>query len=55
MCLPDVSIYSELCQILGISINEFLAGEDIVRENIAKNRKKLLSGWQRTVSRSKND
>ena len=36
VCLPDVSVYSELCQILGISINEFLAGEDIVRENIAK-------------------
>lgn len=55
VCLPDVSVYSELCQILGISINEFLAGEDIVRENIDKNRKKILSGWQRTVSRSKND
>ena len=27
VCLPDVSVYSELCQILGISINEFLAGE----------------------------
>lgn len=53
VCLPDVSVYSELCQILGISINEFLAGEDIVRENIDKNRKKILSGWQRTVSRSK--
>ena len=29
ICLPDVSIYMELCDILGISINEFLAGEDI--------------------------
>ena len=29
VCLPDVSVYSELCAILGISLNEFLAGEDI--------------------------
>ena len=36
ICLPDVSIYSDLCLLLGISINEFLAGEDIVRENIEK-------------------
>ncbi|MBR5230625.1 MAG: helix-turn-helix transcriptional regulator [Clostridia bacterium] len=34
VCLPDVSVYFELCQALGISINEFLAGEDIVEENI---------------------
>lgn len=34
VCLPDVSIYSDLCMILGISINEFLAGEDIVEKNI---------------------
>ena len=36
ICLPDVSIYMELCNILGISINEFLAGEDISEENIIK-------------------
>ena len=34
ICLPDVSVYLELCGILGISINEFLAGEDISAENI---------------------
>lgn len=34
VCLPDVSVYSDLCLILGISINEFLAGEDIAQENI---------------------
>lgn len=34
VCLPDVSVYMELCEILGISINEFLAGEDINTENI---------------------
>ena len=32
--LPDVSVYKELCSILGISLNEFLAGEDIAQENM---------------------
>lgn len=36
ICLPDVSVYMELCEILGISINEFLAGEDIEAENVEK-------------------
>ena len=34
VCLPDVSVYKELCSILGISLNEFLAGEDIAQENV---------------------
>ncbi len=34
VCLPDVSVYQELCGILGISINEFLAGEPIGREEL---------------------
>ena len=34
VCLPDVSVYKELCSILGISLNEFLAGEDISQENL---------------------
>lgn len=36
ICLPDVSVYMELCEILRISINEFLAGEDIDAENVEK-------------------
>ena len=39
ICLPDVSIYMELCSILRISINEFLAGEvpsSIMRKFIYK-------------------
>lgn len=36
ICLPDVSVYMKLCEILGISINEFLAGEDIDAENVEK-------------------
>ena len=34
ICLPYVTVYLELCRILGISINEFLAGEDIVEGNV---------------------
>ena len=26
VCLPDVSVYMALCEILGISLNEFIAG-----------------------------
>ncbi len=35
-CLPDVSVYSDLCQILGISLNEFLAGEDIAQDSFVQ-------------------
>ena len=34
ICLPDVSVYSPLCEILGISLNEFLAGEDIGHDDL---------------------
>ena len=36
VCLPDVSLYLELCDALGISVNEFLAGEDIGRDEVEK-------------------
>lgn len=44
VCLPDVSLYSGLCSVLGISINEFLAGEDIERENIAQKSEENIIG-----------
>ena len=47
MCLPDVSVYSELCSILGISINEFLAGEDIDGEHLAKQSEENILGVAR--------
>ena len=31
-CLPDVSLYKDLCNILGITLNEFFAGEKIKEE-----------------------
>lgn len=36
ICLPDVSVYAELCCLLGISISEFLSGEDIARTDIVQ-------------------
>lgn len=32
-CLPDVSLYKNLCEILGITLNEFFLGERIAEEN----------------------
>ena len=34
VCLPDVSVYRELCDILGISLNEFFAGEDLDAQSL---------------------
>lgn len=31
-CLPDVSLYKDLCNIFGITLNEFFAGEKINEE-----------------------
>ena len=36
ICLPDASIYMQLCDALGISINEFFAGEDLENKDIIK-------------------
>lgn len=33
ICLPDVSLYKNLCEILGLSLNEFFAGEKIAEKN----------------------
>ncbi|MBR2539555.1 MAG: helix-turn-helix transcriptional regulator [Mogibacterium sp.] len=43
VCLPDVSVYTELCDILGITLNEFFAGEDIKPIDVpARSEKNLL-------------
>lgn len=36
ICLPDVSVYVQLCGILGITVNEFIAGEDLNAENLVQ-------------------
>ena len=53
ICLPDVSVYMELCEILGISINEFLAGEDIDAENVEKSQKTTLYKLRKIVKRNR--
>lgn len=54
ICLPDVSVYLELCEILGITINEFLAGEDIPREDLpAKSENNLIQVTQDSQHRQR--
>lgn len=44
VCLPDVSVYEKLCGTLGISLNEFLAGEDLLdAEIIPKSEETIIS------------
>lgn len=42
VCLPDVSVYWELCSILGIRLSEFLAGEDLAEESIPRRSEETL-------------
>ena len=51
---PDVSIMMELCDILGISVNELLSGERIIMENYQKSRTKF-GGITETKRASKQD
>lgn len=44
VCLPDASVYAELCGILGIGINEFLAGEDVPREELVQKSEENIIG-----------
>lgn len=54
ICLPDVSVYSDLCQILGISLNEFLAGEDIVHEELIQKSEENIMGIAADSKRKQN-
>ena len=40
--MPDTSIMLELCDILGISVNELLSGEKINMENSSQKNEQLL-------------
>ena len=54
ICLPDVSVYSDLCRILGISLNEFFAGEDIVYENLIQKSEENIIGIAADSKRKQN-
>ena len=42
IAMPDTSIMLELCDILGISVNELLSGERIIMENNQQQKEQLL-------------
>ena len=51
VCLPDVSVFEELCGLLGISLNEFLAGEDLREENLILRAEENIIGVARDGKR----
>lgn len=54
VCLPDVAVYSKLCDTLGISLNEFLAGEDLSTvEIIPKSEETIIGITQEGKKRKK--
>ena len=52
---PDVSIMMELCDILGINVNELLSGERIIMENYQKKGRTKSGGITKTKRASKQD
>ncbi|MDO4491473.1 MAG: helix-turn-helix transcriptional regulator [Lachnospiraceae bacterium] len=42
ICLPEVSLFPELCELLGISLNELFAGEDIPEEQLPEKAEETL-------------
>ncbi len=54
VCLPDVSLYQDLCSELGITINEFFAGERLENEEIEpQSEKNIMDIAQDGDNRSK--
>lgn len=41
-CLPDVSLYKDLCDLLGITLNDFFVGEKIEEEKFKEQADKNL-------------
>lgn len=52
-CCPDVSIMMELCDILGISVNELLSGERIKMENYQEKAEQNLVELQKQKEKAK--
>ena len=49
--MPDTSIMLELCDILGISVNELLCGEKIIMENSNRKNEQLLLDMAKELER----
>ena len=53
--LPDASIMLELCEILGITVNELLSGERIIMEDYKKKAEENLVGIQSKKEKADRD
>lgn len=53
VCLPDVAVYTKLCDALGISLNEFLAGEDLSTIEIIPKSEETIIGITQDVKKRK--
>jgi transcriptional regulator with XRE-family HTH domain len=51
IAMPDASIMLELCNILGITVNELLNGEKILIENVNNKNEKLLVNMAKEIER----
>ena len=51
LAMPDVSIMLELCDILGISVNELLSGENFIMENENQKNEQLLLDMAKELER----
>ena len=51
IAMPDTSIMLELCEILGISVNELLSGEKISMENNSQKNEQLLLDMAKELER----
>lgn len=47
VCLPDVSLYQPLCETLGVSLNDFFAGESVAPEETAQKAEEAMIGIAR--------
>lgn len=54
ICLPDASLYLELCKILDISMNELFAGERIETSNLIKQSEENILNIVTTETKRKN-
>ncbi len=54
--MPDVSLFIPICELLDISVNEFIAGEEIETDNVDKSNKIIVETIQksnRTISKAR--
>lgn len=51
--LPDVSLYVPLCEILGITLNDFFAGECLKKEEVIPNSEKVILNLVKEESKQK--